>query len=67
MAIAQALQGRQTEALRLLHDAVEHGLSPNDCLALEEDADLKSLHDDPRFREIVAEAHRRATGNQQTH
>ncbi|HET6177770.1 MAG TPA: serine/threonine-protein kinase [Candidatus Sulfotelmatobacter sp.] len=66
MGVAQALQGKSAEALRLLRDAMDRGLSPNDCLGMDSDTDLKSLHGDPRFEELVAEAHRQA-GNQQSH
>lgn len=64
MGVTQALQGKSAEALRLLRDAMDHGLSPNDCLGMDSDVDLKSLYGDPRFQELVAEAHRRA-GKQQ--
>jgi Tetratricopeptide repeat len=57
---------RQTsEALRLLREAVEHGLSPGDCLGVDKEPDFKSLHGDPRFQEIVAEAKQHAAAAQQ--
>ena len=43
-----------TEALSLLRQAVDHGLSPSDALGMEKDPDLKSLHGDPRFIPLVA-------------
>ena len=49
-------QGNVDEALSLLRQAVDHGLPPRVALGLGQDPDLKSLHDDPRFTELVAHA-----------
>ena len=56
-----ALQGRRKEALSLLREAVDHGLPASDDLGIEKDADLQSLHDDPRFAAFVAYAKQRAS------
>jgi tetratricopeptide (TPR) repeat protein len=61
LACLAALAGQPERALSLLNQAVEHGLSRKDDLRIETDSDLKSLHDDPRFKKIVAEAKQRAT------
>jgi hypothetical protein len=44
------------ETTRRLREAIDHGLSPVDALGMERDADLKSLHGDPRFDALVAHA-----------
>jgi serine/threonine protein kinase/tetratricopeptide (TPR) repeat protein len=54
-----ALQGRRDQAISLLTDAVHHGLQPEDARAMEKDAALVSLHGDPRFESLVAEARSR--------
>jgi hypothetical protein len=64
LAIVKVRKRDPAEALRLLHEAVTHGLSPSDCLGLEKDPDLKSLHGDPRFEAVVADARSRAKGVQ---
>jgi eukaryotic-like serine/threonine-protein kinase len=51
-----AHQNRREEALSLLREAVEHGLPVNIALGMDKDADLKSLHGDPRFEAFVAKA-----------
>jgi hypothetical protein len=56
LACIAALTGRRDEALFRLRDAVEHGLGPDLDLGMDRDSDLKSLHGDPRFKEIVADA-----------
>jgi serine/threonine protein kinase len=48
-----AHRGQTDQALSLVQQAVEHGLSTQQSLALESDPDLKSLHGDPRFHAIV--------------
>jgi serine/threonine protein kinase len=55
-----ALAGKRDEALSLLRDAVDDGLSPAIDLYIEKDPDLKSLHGDPRFDALVAHAKERA-------
>jgi len=54
--IAEALQGHKNEALSFLRRAVDHGLPAEGDLAIDKDPDLKSLHGDPRFAAIVADA-----------
>jgi non-specific serine/threonine protein kinase/serine/threonine-protein kinase len=51
-ACATAAAGLQTEALRYLQEAVNHGYADADRLAA--DDDLKTLRDDPDFRRLVA-------------
>jgi len=55
-----ARQGHKDQALSLLRESVDHGLPPWGDLAVDKDPDLKSLHDDPRFAAIVADAKDRA-------
>jgi len=55
-----AHEGRREEALTLLRDAVEHGLPASAALGMDQDTDLKSLHGDPRFEALVAEARQAA-------
>jgi hypothetical protein len=66
LALVEVHRGKTNEALQLLREAVEHGLSPSDCGALEKDPDLKPLHGDPRFQPIVAEAKQCGTPAQQS-
>jgi eukaryotic-like serine/threonine-protein kinase len=56
LACNAALEGHKAEALALLKEAFEHGLSPLNKKHMAEDSDLKSLHGDPRFEALVAEA-----------
>lgn len=65
MACLEALQGHRNQALPLLREAVDHGLGPNEMLALQNDDDLKSLRGDPRFTALVAHARERAAAAQQ--
>jgi hypothetical protein len=44
--------------------AVDHGLAPQYDLAIETDPDLKLLHGDPRFNQLVAHARERVAANQ---
>ncbi len=60
LAIVKAHERDRVGAFRLLHDALTHGLSPSDSLGLEKDPDLESLHGDPRFDGVVADARIRA-------
>jgi Tfp pilus assembly protein PilF len=55
-----AKRGRRNEAISLLRQAVDHGLSSQIDLGIEKDSDLKSLHGDPRFDDLVAHAKERA-------
>ena len=54
--VAEALQGHKNEALSFLRQAVDHGLPAEGDIAIDKDPDLKSLHGDPRFEAIVADA-----------
>jgi eukaryotic-like serine/threonine-protein kinase len=60
LACLAALQGHTDDAFTLLDQAIAHGLSPTGLAGLEKDSDLKSLHADPRFARLVANAKARA-------
>jgi eukaryotic-like serine/threonine-protein kinase len=62
-----ARQGHKDQALSLLRESVDHGLPPWGDLAVDKDPDLKSLHDDPRFAAIVADAKDRTAAAQKPH
>ncbi|MGB6668573.1 MAG: serine/threonine-protein kinase [Candidatus Acidiferrum sp.] len=62
-----ARQGHKDQALSLLRESVDHGLPPRGDLGVDTDPDLKSLHDDPRFVAIVADAKDRAAAAQKPH
>jgi serine/threonine protein kinase len=49
-----ALTGHRDEALQLLRDALDHGLSEANSANMETDTDLNSLHGDPRFAALIA-------------
>ena len=51
-----AHEGRKTEAIAFLTEAVDHGLSRLGDLGMPKDPDLQSLHSDPRFTALVAHA-----------
>jgi tetratricopeptide (TPR) repeat protein len=55
-----ARKGNRDKALSLLREAVDHGFPTEGDLAIEKDPDLKSLHGDPRFDALVADARQRA-------
>ena len=55
-----ALMGRRDEAVTLLKQAIDHGLSAKLDLGIDKDADLKSLHGDPRFDALITHAKQRA-------
>jgi serine/threonine protein kinase len=57
LAIVEERLGNRDEALRLLREAVNHGLPAGNALGIENDPDFNSLHGDPRFDALVAEAH----------
>ena len=56
LASVLALEGKRDEAFSNLQYAVEHGLPAETRLGLEKDADLKSLHSDPRFEALLVKA-----------
>jgi tetratricopeptide (TPR) repeat protein len=62
----EALRGHKDKAIALLSAAVDHGLSPRASLGLENDTDLTSLHDDPRFIALVAYAKKSAAATKQS-
>jgi eukaryotic-like serine/threonine-protein kinase len=64
LAVLELRMAKRDEALRLLRDAVNHGLSAGNALGIERDPDFQSLHGDPRFDALVAEAHQRAAATQ---
>jgi serine/threonine protein kinase len=59
MACLAALFNKPDLALKLLHDAVRSGPRQKTLLNIANDTDLKSLHGNPEFDKIVAEAHQR--------
>jgi eukaryotic-like serine/threonine-protein kinase len=61
LACLAALQNKPDQALALLREAVDGGLRQRTLLRIEGDADLKSLHGNPKFDKIVAEAKQRVT------
>jgi len=61
LACLAALKGKPDQALSLLRQAMDHGLSPALELNMESDSDLQSLHNNPRFTALVAQAKERAT------
>ncbi len=66
LACLAALQGMSEKALPLLRQSVAHGLMVKEALNMDQDADLKSLHGDPRFEKIVSDAKQRAAVVQPT-
>ena len=57
-------QGRRDEALSLLNEALEKDLPPTIAQDMENDEDLKSMHGDPRFVELVKRARQFAAAAQ---
>ena len=64
LAAIAARRGQRDQAFSLLHEAVDHGLPGYALTGMEQDPDLKSLHGDPRFAALVAQAKERAAGTQ---
>jgi len=60
LACMYALQGRREEALSSLEQSIQYGLLVRIGLKISEDEDLKSLHGNPRFEALAAEAKRQA-------
>ncbi len=58
LACTTALQGKRDESLAWLRQSVEHGYANADWMT--KDTDLTSLHGDPRFEALVAEARKKA-------
>jgi eukaryotic-like serine/threonine-protein kinase len=61
LACLVAVQGRKTEALSLLKEAVDHGLDAKTDLVLADQDELKGLHGDPRFTALVQHAKEQAS------
>jgi eukaryotic-like serine/threonine-protein kinase len=61
LACLVAHQGRKSEALSLLKEAVDHGLDPKNDLAMANEEELKSLHGDPRFTALLRHAKQQAS------
>ena len=61
LACILALQGRRDEAFAQLRQSMEHGMPLKTLAGIPSDSDLQSLHSDPRFVVIVAEATKRLT------
>jgi tetratricopeptide (TPR) repeat protein len=61
LAEALARQGRRDEALSSLRESIEGEVDADTCDEIAGDPDLASLHRDPRFAAIVADARRRAS------
>jgi hypothetical protein len=61
-----AVQGKRTQALSLIQDALDHGLALSVAIHIEDDEDLKLLHGDPKFEAILASIRERAKAAQQT-
>jgi hypothetical protein len=59
LAILREREGKNDEALVLIREAIDHGLTSDDTLGIETDPDLKSLHGDPRFTALVVETKKR--------
>jgi len=59
-----ARRGDKEQAIALLSQSVDHGLSPRGDLGIERDTDLTSLHGDPRFAALVAHAKQVADAKQ---
>ncbi len=56
LACDDAMSGHRRQALALLRESVEHGGGPLVAGAIGTDENLKSLHGDPQFQALVAEA-----------
>jgi len=58
--------GKRDEAFSLLRDAIDHGMSPDDDLALASDPNFRALHADPRFEALIVYARQRAASLQKS-
>ena len=66
LATVLAVLGKKDEAISTLREAVEHGLDAETVANLDKNADLKSLHGDPRFAALVSDAQKRAASPKKT-
>jgi serine/threonine protein kinase/tetratricopeptide (TPR) repeat protein len=64
LACLAAVQGRRHQALRLLREAIDHGLGPIALDGIDKDDDLKSLRGDPGFIALVERARNKAASTQ---
>jgi tetratricopeptide (TPR) repeat protein len=64
LACVLALEGKRGEAFASLQFAVNHGLTADMREGLKSDADLKSLHGDPRFAALLSAARESAEAPQ---
>jgi tetratricopeptide (TPR) repeat protein/tRNA A-37 threonylcarbamoyl transferase component Bud32 len=64
LACLAAQRGDKDRAMALLSQSVDHGLSARGDFGMEQDTDLASLHDDPRFAVLVAHAKQLAEAKQ---
>ncbi|HEV2195634.1 MAG TPA: serine/threonine-protein kinase [Candidatus Acidoferrum sp.] len=65
LATIDVATGKRAEAFQMLTDAVDHGFSAADDLALASDPEFKMLHVDPRFEVLIAHARQRAAALQE--
>lgn len=63
LACVIAHQNKSTEALAMLREAIDHGLEAWVIRELNKDPDLNVLHDDSRFKDLVAYANGRLSAN----
>jgi serine/threonine protein kinase/tetratricopeptide (TPR) repeat protein len=61
LACVIAHQGKTTQALAMLREAVDHGLAAWVVREMSKDPDLNVLHNDSRFKDLVAYANDRVT------
>jgi eukaryotic-like serine/threonine-protein kinase len=61
LACTLAKEGKRNEALAALREALQHGLDLETALGLAKDADLNTLHGDPRFETLVTKAKAQAS------
>ncbi len=64
LACIAARAGKKDQALAMLQDSLDHGLSDSIAVDMDKDTDLNSFHGDPRFTALVAAAKQRATATQ---
>lgn len=60
LAAIEAREGQRAEAISLLRDALQHGLAASQSKGIATDPDLNSLHGDPGFEALVADANKSA-------
>lgn len=63
LSMVLALEGKSEEAVGVLGDAVEHGLSRERLVELPSDVSFKSLRNSAGFKAVVADATRRAAAS----